>query len=224
MNIKDLTGNEYPHFKVIEQLPSKNNRTMWRCLCECGNLFEANSHVIQSGTKQSCGCLRAKNNAIARTKNTQDLTGNRYGELEVLHISPNSKGRGSKRLWTCKCHACGKEKDFLQYVLTSNTVKSCGCIKNKKASARIKTSMGIADGTNISKLKSNSMYASNTSGVKGVSYAKKTNKWHAYIQLKGVLYNLGYYNTIEEATEARKDAEQHLFGDFLDWYENEYKK
>lgn len=47
---------------------------------------------------------------------------------------------------------------------------------------------------NVSKLQSN-----NSSGYRGVSWAKHTNKWLASIKIKGRSKNLGYYDTPEEA-------------------------
>ena len=47
----------------------------------------------------------------------------------------------------------------------------------------------------------------NTSGYKGVSLFKKTNKWTAYIHVKGKKKHLGYFNSKEDAIKARKTAE-----------------
>jgi len=47
----------------------------------------------------------------------------------------------------------------------------------------------------------------NTSGVVGVSWAKRKRKWIAQITDSGKNINLGYYNSKEDATRARKDAE-----------------
>lgn len=47
----------------------------------------------------------------------------------------------------------------------------------------------------------------NTSGVKGVSYSKDMKKWQAYITRNYKKVNLGFYDTIAEAAEARRQAE-----------------
>jgi len=49
------------------------------------------------------------------------------------------------------------------------------------------------------------IYSCNRTGVSGVTVRGKG--FRARIRYKGVLYNLGQYNTIEEATKARKDKE-----------------
>ena len=53
----------------------------------------------------------------------------------------------------------------------------------------------------------------NTSGIKGVTWSKKDKKWMAYIHIDNKFKNLGYYDNIEEAGEARKRAEQQRLND-----------
>lgn len=48
----------------------------------------------------------------------------------------------------------------------------------------------------------------NTSGVTGVSFNKKSNKWRSYIKISKKDFNLGLYNTILEAAKARWEAEK----------------
>lgn len=50
----------------------------------------------------------------------------------------------------------------------------------------------------------------NTSGIKGVCWAKVDNKWHAYIWANGKSKSLGYYNSFDDAVYARYDGEQAL--------------
>lgn len=59
---------------------------------------------------------------------------------------------------------------------------------------------------------------SNTSGYKGVSWDKNRKKWIAKIVFKGKDYYLGRYLQIEDAIKSRKEAEEHIFGEFLKWY------
>ena len=54
----------------------------------------------------------------------------------------------------------------------------------------------------------------NTSGVSGVSFHKKANKWRARIRLNSGEKHLGYFVEIEDAIKVRKDAEALYFGEF----------
>jgi len=60
---------------------------------------------------------------------------------------------------------------------------------------------------NIEQGRNRRVQANNNSGVKGVSYFTKTSKWRACIKINGKNKHLGYYETIKEAEEARKQAE-----------------
>lgn len=37
MKSLDLLGQKFGRLKVIEKMPSKDSRSMWRCICDCGN-------------------------------------------------------------------------------------------------------------------------------------------------------------------------------------------
>jgi len=52
----------------------------------------------------------------------------------------------------------------------------------------------------------------NTSGYPGVCFDKRRNKWMARIMINGKNITIGRYPTIEQAIEARKQAEIQYFG------------
>lgn len=54
----------------------------------------------------------------------------------------------------------------------------------------------------------------NTSGIIGVSFDKRRNKWRSRIQVDKKEKHLGYFNTVEEAIRARKQAELEYFGEY----------
>lgn len=54
----------------------------------------------------------------------------------------------------------------------------------------------------------------NTSGVKGVSFNKKSGKWVASVWHKKKQYRLGYFNTIEEASESIRFKREELHKEF----------
>jgi len=54
-----------------------------------------------------------------------------------------------------------------------------------------------------------------TSGVKGVYWNKQKNKFQVQIEVKNRMIYLGRFKNIQEATIARKLAEQKYFGDFI---------
>lgn len=61
------------------------------------------------------------------------------------------------------------------------------------------------------------MSKSNTSGYKGVSWDKKKGKWLASITKDRKQYNLGYFDTPQEAHETYKTKAIELFGEFANF-------
>lgn len=55
---KDLTGKRFGHLIVLVRCGSKNNRTVWACRCDCGNIIEVDTHSLTSGNTKSCGCKK----------------------------------------------------------------------------------------------------------------------------------------------------------------------
>ena len=60
--------------------------------------------------------------------------------------------------------------------------------------------------TNTQNGRNTKLPVTNTTGVIGVSYNKKYDKYYAHIHIKGKNIYLGQYDTLEEAAAARADA------------------
>jgi hypothetical protein len=55
---------------------------------------------------------------------------------------------------------------------------------------------------------------SNTSGVKGVSWNKRNEKWEAHLKFEGKKIHVGYFIDIKEAEIAVKKLREQLHGEF----------
>lgn len=80
-------------------------------------------------------------------------------------------------------------------------------LDNRKNNLRICTNR--ENTSNRTKLGTN-----NTSGILGVRFDNRRNKWYADIQYKGKCIFLGYFNIKEDAIKARIDAEKSYFKEF----------
>ncbi|MCM3468225.1 hypothetical protein HMPREF2693_00235 [Staphylococcus sp. HMSC068D08] len=63
----NLVNKTFGKLKVLKKLKIKN-RTMYLCLCKCGNKIAVRNDSLMSGKTQSCGCL-VYENSIRRTHN-----------------------------------------------------------------------------------------------------------------------------------------------------------
>lgn len=203
---KDLTGMRFGRLTVMGKSKNraKDRNPLWVCRCGCGTVIETTKRRLVTGDISSCGC--------GKTPPLKDWTGKRFGKLTVLSYAGKEKGF---HMWRCRCD-CGREVGVRQSNLQSGWTTSCGCQRSPQKS------LHYAEGTCVELLRSDTMYKSNTSGVRGVYYSAKRGKWVAQIMFQKKCYNLGGYSRIEDAAKARAAAEEKLFGDFLDWYEREY--
>ena len=101
-------------------------RNRWKCLCDCGKIFNTKGTALRSGATKSCGCLQKEtvSNLFAK-----DLTGQRFGKLTVLSFSGNINNHGEK-IYQCKCD-CGNQTEVATGKLTNGDTQSCGCLVSK---------------------------------------------------------------------------------------------
>lgn len=66
---KDLTGKQFGRWTVIGLSPKEGRKTYWTCQCECGNVKDIRSDILQSGQSKSCGCLKSEVSAANVSKN-----------------------------------------------------------------------------------------------------------------------------------------------------------
>lgn len=115
--MKDLTDQIFGKLIAIERdgTVDKYGKSLWYCLCECGNTTHATSNHLTSGNKKSCGCLtKTKPNFI-------NLTGKRFGKWTVLSRSPN---RYNHTYWNTVCN-CGRPGNVSSSALRKGTSKGC---------------------------------------------------------------------------------------------------
>ncbi len=106
-------------------------------------------------------------------------------------------------------------------------VKSCGCAQEEARKTNMKKASkvylnGCVENTSVYSIKLKKMLKNNTSGVRGVTFDKASQKWKAQIVFKGRNYYLGRYINKEDSIKARKMAEEAMFGNFLKWFQETY--
>ncbi len=107
-------------------------------------------------------------------------------------------------IWRCRCD-CGNELDVSYNNLVYSNMRSCGCQK-REHDLQLKELIEHADGTSVSHLRSRKVPSNNTTGIRGVYLIK--GKYVAKIVFQKKQYFLGAYDLIEDAAEARREAEE----------------
>jgi hypothetical protein len=123
----DLTGKKFNKLTAIspaDNIVSENGDTCttWNCLCDCGKEIVVITKRLTLGKTKSCGCLRFLNGTIFKP-------GQKINRLTMVSYNNG--------YWTCKCD-CGNIAEVVTNELTSEKVKSCGCLRKEIALKNMK--------------------------------------------------------------------------------------
>jgi hypothetical protein len=89
MKIKDLTGQKFNMLTVIGLSYTKDGKSFWHCLCECGKETVVRGRYLQIGKTKSCGCLKGKR----RPKHGKSCT-RMYRIWSGMKVRTNPNNRG----------------------------------------------------------------------------------------------------------------------------------
>ena len=131
MKFKDLKGQTFGLLTVIDRAENRidssgRSRTMWNCICKCGNKKVASSDYLKQNECPSCGCEALKNKI---EKNRKNNIGEKYGRLTILDILWDTKPTRA----LCKCD-CGNDFIGAKADIVIGHTQSCGCLKSEKTS------------------------------------------------------------------------------------------
>jgi len=223
--LKDLTGQKFGKLTVMKRVENnKYRQSRWLCRCECGKECVTSQGTLKYGRTKSCGCLRSEtsktNGKDNYGKNIKNLIGMRFGLLTVIKEG-NRKNYNEQSMitWECKCD-CGSYREVTSNHLISGQTKSCGCLV--KETARVNQIRAVE--TQLYKgtkpcLLTSKLFNNNSSGYKGVEFRKTSGKWRARITFKGKGIYLGTYEKLEDAIQARKEAEEKYFKPIIEEFE-----
>lgn len=134
---EDLTAQKFGRLTALEfAFNSKLKRSMWKCLCICGNYTEVNASDLKRKKTQSCGCL-FKDTMKERFK---DLTGRKFGRLTIIERDRSCINRTK---WLCHCD-CGNKRSIRSEVLLSGSTQSCSCLQKEISSKLHRKAPGVA--------------------------------------------------------------------------------
>lgn len=54
----DLTGQRFGRLTVLEFVPTEDNKSHWKCKCDCGKIITVCGYNIENENTTSCGCLK----------------------------------------------------------------------------------------------------------------------------------------------------------------------
>lgn len=226
---KDLTGQRFGYLTVVKRAedyvsPKGYHIVRWLCKCDCGNeIIVLGNNLIKHST-ESCGCLRKNTSSIVHKKyNTYDLSGE-YGigytsKDEEFYFDLEDYDKIKDYYWwkndsgyilTVLEKVSGKQKRMRlhNFLIGEFNIdhRNNNKVDNRKSNLRKAT---ISQNTMNRAIRND-----NTSGCTGVYWNKQRNKWVAKIIVNKKQIHLGFFDKLEDAIKARKNAEGKYFGEF----------
>lgn len=209
---KDLTGKTFGRLTVLKKSENKGNRRMWLCQCECGSIKIISAANLMGGKTLSCGCYQKE-----QTSKAKKIHGEK--EERLYRIWKNMKSR---------CY-CSNKPDYHRY--GGRGIEVCEEWKdNYLAFKEWALANGYKENLSIDRIdfdrnyepdncrwttqrvqaRNREMAEYNKFGVPGTCLIN--GRYRVRIRVDGKAYYFGTYDTIEEAKEARKQAELKHWG------------
>ncbi len=210
-NGHDLTGKMFGELTVLprEKDQPKNGGIRWHCVCSCGNTYDVSGTLLVTGRRSHCTDVSHE-----RKYASSDITGRKFERLTALYPTEKRDAKGFV-IWHCRC-TCGNEVEVSYNQLMYSNMKSCGCQK-KEHDGKLNGFLIHIDGTSLDMINSSKIPADNTTGYRGVYFIR--GKYVAKIVFQKKAYYLGTYETAEEAAQVRKEAEEILFRQTVEYYQ-----
>lgn len=167
-------------------------------------------------------------------RNNKIVPGMTFFYLTVISDTGKRTKNGNK-IMKCKC-VCGKEversTDCIRESLKHFCVISCGCklsewektfgkrLANdpKRVEETVKA-LGQVSGTTMQGIQRKKVNKNNNTGITGVNYMPRVNKYRARLMVCGKEVRSKYFDTLEEAAAYRKYLEKVFFTPFIKEYE-----
>jgi hypothetical protein len=239
----DLTGQVFGKWKVLSQTDDYidncgKHYARWLCECQCDKhtIRKVVGSDLKSGKSSSCGCKQIESLQSAwkanKKYNTYDLTGE-YGigytsKGEEFYFDLEDYDKIKDYCWhikndgyvasNAKTSDSKKRKTILFHNLIKKTTLFVDHMNHKKHDNR-KSNLRIV--TNSQNCMNHKLKSNNTSGVTGVSWDKKSNKWLSRIGINNREISLGFYDDFDTAVKVRKQAENMYHKEFS--YDNSIK-
>lgn len=205
---RDITGQRFGKLTALSLTEQRRNgNVVWKCQCDCGNLYEQTVRNLVRGYSTHCGCEKKQGFQVE----LRDITNQKFNYLKALFPTEKRTCSGSV-IWHCSCD-CGRETDVSETALVHGGQISCGC-RMQEVGKELSNYLHFIDGTCVEFLK-RKQRSDNTSGYTGV-YPLQNGKYRAEITFKKIRYYLGTYNSFDEAKQERQNAEKHYHHSFLE--------
>ena len=127
----DITGQKFGTLTAIRRCQTRDMASFWVFVCDCGYQGTFERKKVMDGSRSCCDTCK-KQTATPKTK-TPDITGQRFGQLTVMHKAEQTLKSGTQ--WVCKCD-CGAVLKNRYFDLVHGRLKRCGRCRLKEEKSK----------------------------------------------------------------------------------------
>lgn len=203
----NLIGKTFGRLSVIEEVGKE-----WLCICSCGSFKRSTTQLLNRGAVKSCGCLKFdcqsnfKHGYAVKDKNKRPNEYNIWLGIKRRCNNPKDpayKNYGGRGITICDRWLESFENFLEDMGFRPSPKHSIDRIDNDGNYCKENCRWVTREVQSINKRSKRS-----TTGIKGVHFIKRNNKYIATIGVNNQQIHLGTFNTKEEAMVARKAAEE----------------
>lgn len=214
-NFKDLTGLKFGRLTVIREYGYINDRVIWECLCDCGNIVIVPTKRLTNGHTKSCGCLKRE-----RTREASYIHGKSKSRIHkewrgILHRCKNPSASHYENYGGRGIEVCEEWKGESGFINFYNWAVQNGYSDDLTLDRKDNNKGYSPDNcrwvTHMENCHNRGVRKDSSTGYAGVQkrvYANGNIKYRACITTNYKRVNLGQFDTLEEAIKARKIAEE----------------
>lgn len=200
--------------EVLESAGSNRSGRLWKCRCKvCGFERIMSTAQITSGKFAKCICKKFKRNKYEECDNFYKIFLIDSDEFFICDKDDFNKFYAE----SCFCkdgrgYIICNGKKFHRLIMNIDDLKYDVDHINGNPLDNRKDNLRVCEHKQNSKNKA--INKNNTSGIVGVYWNKRCNKWVAEIKKDYKKICLGYFDDIRNAAEARRKAEIKYFGEY----------
>lgn len=197
-------GDKFGRWVVLENIGVRKEKTYFKCLCICGNIKVVLGSHLSSNHSKSCGCLKKEQAIIHGMYRTPEY--NAWNAMIQRCTNPNNpayKNYGGRGITVCT-----EWKDsFIAFFTDMGKRPERLTLERKNNNLGYSKENCIWD-TRINQSRNQRIWQKNRTGMRGIYWCKKRQKYSVNIGVNNKQYYIGIFKDLEEAKAARIAAEQ----------------
>jgi hypothetical protein len=210
----NMVGYVFENLLVLKESSKtdKSRQKFWWCKCICGNEKEIGGRNLRRGDIVSCGCFGKMQRKKTNTKHGMHSSVEYKTWDGMIQRCTNKNRLAYKNYGGRGILVCEEWKTFENFLLDMgekpSPFHSIERINNEGNYCKENCKWA----TSSEQSRNQRIFKTNTSGITGVSWNKRKNKWRANIYHNSKSKHLGYFESKQDAYHARKNAEKILWG------------